>query len=277
MVRYSELTPEWAAELAPMALLANNAYRRNTKPFPLEPLGWRHVTMDDVRRAQPAAATAAPAIPDPTFDDQRTGMAYDLFRHTDGHFALAFRGTDDARDWLRTNIAIGFSRHYRQAFDRFKSLQTTLMNVYGKPIAFVTGHSLGGGLALGASTRFGVPAYVFNPSPRIFDGWGDHHQPATRIAVYQNGDPLRFFWWLGGKVYAAVGDRRNIHRADFDYTPLFARRYPVISALANNHYMNNLAIGLLSLGRQVDPRLQAILDEMRIAPIGLRGGRPGSA
>ena len=89
-----------------------------------------------------------------------------------------------------------------------------------------TGHSLGGGLALGMSVRFpNVPAVVFDTSPRVFDGLGDVHFDAVRELVYRDGEVLaklrRLSWKMDEVVscentYVCPYDFHgsNLHRGD---------------------------------------------------------------
>jgi hypothetical protein len=87
----------------------------------------------------------------------------------------------------------------------------------------LTGHSLGGGLALSASLWLGVNAYAFNPSPRVFDGWKDAKQPATRIVVYQDKEVLskiRSFW----PKYKQVINDEDVLQTNFDFDHVNAHR-----------------------------------------------------
>ena len=48
----------------------------------------------------------------------------------------------------------------------------------------LTGHSLGGGIALSVSLWLGKDAYVFDPSPRVFDGLKNANETAIRKVIY---------------------------------------------------------------------------------------------
>jgi hypothetical protein len=61
------------------------------------------------------------------------------------------------------------------------------------------GHSLGGGIALSISARMTklsegaqVDAIAFNPSPRVFDGWGARAEDGRRLLIYQEKESLEW-------------------------------------------------------------------------------------
>ena len=102
------------------------------------------------------------------FKDDRMGLYSGLFyNEKTNEYALAFRGTDDAKDWI-TNIAqgaVGGGEQYQRlgAVRELKELSAYVKSQGGSLIA--TGHSLGGGLATAASsTGFIDRAVVFNPA-----------------------------------------------------------------------------------------------------------------
>jgi hypothetical protein len=80
-----------------------------------------------------------------------------LYAKQDGSAVLAYRGTDDAVDVLMDDSAIAYGRvppsasNAIQAAGRLSSAKVLL-----------TGHSLGGALAIIAAARFGLPAVTFN-------------------------------------------------------------------------------------------------------------------
>lgn len=177
-----------AARLAIYAMLANNCYHATTKrPFDVKTAGWHHVDLKG----------SATTTPTKTFG---SGFACDLFHHNDGEQAvLAFRGTDSKKDWWLANLGLLVSVPYKQATKLVENYRKVL---FPRRRLTLVGHSLGGGMALGTSARLGLPAFTFNPSPRVFDGLGDKHQPAPRVAVYQEGDILQKV----GKFWSKVGE-----------------------------------------------------------------------
>ncbi|PEQ12922.1 hypothetical protein B2G71_08780 [Novosphingobium sp. PC22D] len=117
-----------------------------------------------------------------------SGFAYALFDRSETpggppvERVIAFRGSDiAASDWLHGNFG---SEQYEQALALYDQ-QAAAMSV---PVV-VTGHSLGGALALDVSVnREGADAYAFNPSPR-------YTVPAVpndnaRLVVAERGDVL---------------------------------------------------------------------------------------
>lgn len=78
------------------------------------------------------------------------------------------------------------------------------------------GHSLGGGLALIISVRFGIPAITFDSSPRVFDGLGDFHEPAPSVLIFQEGEILewvRTVWRKNKEVF----QKEDIYKVDYDF------------------------------------------------------------
>ncbi len=161
--------------MAVYAMMASNCYHSPKKrAFDVKKAQWHQVDLTGSATTKPTKA----------FD---SGFAFDVFHHNDGIAAvIAFRGTDGIKDWFWANLALPLSVPYKQATkavrdykERFPERQITIV-----------GHSLGGGMALGTSARLGLPAFAFNPSPRVFDGLGDAHVAARRVVVCQSGDPL---------------------------------------------------------------------------------------
>ncbi|GAB3383879.1 Mbeg1-like protein [Lysobacter fragariae] len=106
---------------------------------------------------------------------------------------VAFRGTNDTRDWLLHNLS-PFPEQYRQA-RRYVERVASALPVRTRLV--VTGHSLGGGLAAHVAqhrdTRDLVQeAWVFNPSPR--DGVWTHETPNIWFAS-SKGEILNAFRW----------------------------------------------------------------------------------
>lgn len=230
------LEPPSASRFAALAMMASNSYHNPTRQqFPLRTLGWFLVDRD----GRPTHG--------PSSNHKFTGLAYDIYEHREtGEAVVAFRGTDGRRDWLLANLALGISPPYRQAKNEF---ETFLTKHPGRKI-LVTGHSLGGGLALSMSARFGVPAVIFDSSPRVFDGLGDHHKKATRELVYQNQEILEKVRRRWSKISELVHDK-DIYRTDFNFGE------------ANNHRADCLARGILEMGATHDTGLQVLLRELR--------------
>ncbi len=126
-----------------MAKLAGAAYGEERPPA-----GWRKVGDEELR---------AMGI-DPSHFSNSLGFSASLFVSSEGKFTLAFRGTDDWKDWVFAN------RHANEitAQDRYAlRLATELHGALGQDLEF-TGHSLGGRLAAIAAISTGGRATTFD-------------------------------------------------------------------------------------------------------------------
>lgn len=181
-----DLTHEVAGRVALYAMMAANAYRPSSERirFKLAKLGWYLVDEDGNHADHQGVPVTGPTKNHPV-----SGLAYDVYERLDTNdVVFAYRGTDSWDDYLTANLAIPpFNFQYRQAR---RELGKYLATNPQRDVT-VTGHSLGGGLALSMSVHHGVPAFAFDPSPRIFDGLGDFHEPAPRLVVYQQGEILQ--------------------------------------------------------------------------------------
>lgn len=116
---------------------------------------------------------------------------------------VAFRGTESFLNWddmVNGNFSpvtrwLPSKNQYQMAISEFNNIrQKAELSAHGKSIYyFVTGHSLGGGLAQHVAETFPcVSAVVFNTSPITLATWLD---PRSRggyiIDIYENHDPLR--------------------------------------------------------------------------------------
>jgi hypothetical protein len=227
------ITPEIAGKNALYAMLANNSYHDpGKKRFPVERIGWIQVDID----GEPTD--------EPTKDSALTGFAYDIYEHEHSNKAvITFRGTDSVKDWALSNFAVPFSIPYKQAN---KAVRIYLRNNSNKNL-LVVGHSLGGGMALGASVHYGVPAITFDPSPRIFDGLGDHHETAVRIVIYQKGDILEEARKRWAKIHEVVSEQ-DTFMCDYKFDG------------ANAHRIDMLALRMAQDGAPKNANLNVVLD-----------------
>ncbi|MFN3077869.1 MAG: lipase family protein [Alphaproteobacteria bacterium] len=214
------LTDKEAEQYVQYAMMASNAYHDwpNRYYFPLQVIGWHQIDWHGNPTQQP------------TFTDMKTGLAFDIFANDKTKdIVVAFRGTDDLQDWI-SNLAIYKSPQYEQARYHFGEL---IKKFRGRQF-MVTGHSLGGGLALHVSATFpAVKAVVFDSSPRVFDH-SDRKDPADRLSIHQNHEVLeviRTHW----PAFLSLVDARNIYETDFDF------------CTRPDHRMDLLAKGLLEM------------------------------
>lgn len=232
-----ELSAKVADDYAIYSMISSNSYHKADRvKFPVEMLGWIQVDIN------------GKSTDKPTVEIKKSGLAYDIFeKQNSNEVIFAFRGTDSKRDYFRANFAIWpFSGQYKQARKAFKEY---VKNHSDKKIT-VTGHSLGGGLALSMSVRYGVDAVVFDSSPRVFDGLGDKHAPATRVMIYEGGEILAKVREIWKKKFLTVVPQENIYKASFDFGG------------ANKHRSDHLALGLLTLGATVDATLVPVREAL---------------
>jgi pimeloyl-ACP methyl ester carboxylesterase len=175
-----------------------------------------------------------------------SGLTFEEWTHKDSggkpdQIVVAFEGTkfSSLDDW-QTNLSLIEPRQFREAYAYMDCLVKHRAN--GARIA-VTGHSLGGALALNMSLRLpGIHAYVFDPSPRAFFKVKMKKVKADmragvapeRILVYESGEVLAF---VRAPWQAAF---RNFERYRFNFMD-FTNFFAVVS----EHNMYLIARGLL--------------------------------
>ena len=223
------ISPQRAAQFAPYSMMSSNAYHRvDRQKFDLEKLGW--ILVDKLGQVS--------ALPT---ESRRSGLAYDIFENRrSNEVVFAFRGSDSKRDYVTANLAL-WPVQYREA----KKALSDYIEQHPDKKLMLTGHSLGGSLALSMSVQYGIDAIVFDSSPRIFDGLGDHHLPAKRFMIFEHGEVLSFLRKFSKKIFRII-PAENIFEVNFDFEG------------ENRHRSDYLAQALLGLGASIDTALSAV-------------------
>ncbi|MBT3367690.1 MAG: hypothetical protein HN472_09945 [Nitrospina sp.] len=228
----------FSGEYAYMAMMASNSYHKDEDKrnyFPIYKMGWQHYSLDGKLTDKPEK---------PTFVDSWNGLAYDIYkRKGTNKTVFSYRGTEGFWDWIFSNLAIGYSPAYSEAFKKFKKYKESHSN----ESIYVTGHSLGGGIALGVSVRNeGVKAVVFDPSPRIFNGVENHNKQAERVVVYQEREILEFVR-KGWTTIPKILDPKIVHKATCEF-----------EKGKSSHRGDLLAECMLEMGEKVNSDLRPV-------------------
>ncbi len=225
-----------ANEVALYSMMASNAYADDPGKtrFPLERLGWKKVDL----QGQPVPESKNSYQPKTVVGDVFSNLQFDIWEDTNSaRTVIAFKGTDEKIDWFAGNVMIGISIPYKSAKKHVREYRTAHP---GRSVT-VTGHSLGGGLALSVSFWEGVDAVVFNTSPRVFDGMQNQNKPARRLAVFQENDILQKVRRHYPKFLAKIKPEQIVE-THFDY------------AGGNGHRSDLMAEGLLACSTDADLR-----------------------
>lgn len=155
-------------EIYPYAIMSSNAYDRKLQ---ISIPGWKRI-----KRAE----------------KKQHGFSADIYLSDDKEsVVIAFRGTDDKKDWLNANVDTNIEGQYADADSLFRRV----LEDYGNKKITTTGHSLGGGLAIHVSLENqGVDAFVFDATPRIFAGKNYGKYDNRIVQAYESGEilvPLR--------------------------------------------------------------------------------------
>lgn len=116
------------------------------------------------------------------------GFSADVYISDDNrNVVIAYRGTDDLKDWKYANLDTDANGQYLDADNVFKEV----VKKYGDLKIMTVGHSLGGGLAIHVSvTHKDIDAVVFNPSPRVFMSKADIKYTNRVTIIYETGEIL---------------------------------------------------------------------------------------
>lgn len=179
----TNLNSKLAERYALYAMMASNAYldKNDRTYFPIENLGWSRVDLE----GKPTKSNSYT----PTWIGKIfSNLQFDIWEHDEKPLTvISFKGTDEKVDWAVANFWIGVSIPYKSAKKHVKKY----IEKNSERKIVLTGHSLGGGIALSVSIWEGTDAFVFNTSPRLYDGRKNVNVPAIRKAIYQRGDILQ--------------------------------------------------------------------------------------
>ena len=102
-------------------------------------------------------------VTDAMLRDDRTGFAAKVYRGADGSTVLSFRGSDgiDPTDFGGTNIPNGIGLPSPQGGQAIALAQRVAASVGAENLT-LTGHSLGGHLAVAGAVATGARAVTFN-------------------------------------------------------------------------------------------------------------------
>jgi hypothetical protein len=212
---------------AVQAMMCSNAYQGDEwrTYFSLEDLGWKRIDLD----GNPVAEGHNSYEPGTWLGRLFSNLQFDVWENQKSpESIIAFKGTDEKIDWLAGNLALGVSIPCKSA----KKHVRRYVNANPGRRVSLTGHSLGGGLALSVSGWEGLDAVVFNTSPRIFDGLCNMNRPAIRKAIFQADEVLQNI----RRVYPKFNEKiptEDIIQTSFDFHG------------QNLHRMDLLAEGIL--------------------------------
>ncbi|MCC6556009.1 MAG: type VI secretion system tip protein VgrG [Polyangiaceae bacterium] len=164
-----------------MAKLSQSVYQDSGAPE-----GWRRIPPEEM----------PPGLRDQVWEDKDSGFYAAMYESEDGKKVLAFRGTNEGKDW-KTNIPQGIGMETDQ-YNEAHRLGQAMRNAYGPEGYEITGHSLGGGLASMASVSSGTKATTFNAA-------GLHPKTAARVgADFSKGAELIDTYGVAGEVLTSA-------------------------------------------------------------------------
>lgn len=180
-----------------LLILSCNSTRSATDLNCTHPSGWCDEIIDTATEAYLYAQMATNTYGDSVFtlpshikliqakDNDRIGFAYSIYENINSNQKIiSFRGTENFRDWWYGNLLKRQNRSGLALFDSVRSSLADSSNI------IVTGHSLGGAIALEISLkRKFADTYVFNTSPRFSKN--GHSIQNKRISIVEHGEILK--------------------------------------------------------------------------------------
>jgi len=222
---YQPAQKQTADNYAIYALLSHNAYRNEPFYFRL-PNNWH----------KSGYYADSSGLSYQTYELKKEGETVEA--------VMVFPGTEGIKDWVNGNVS-------RKQIRRAKPHIAKFMQRYSGVPKIVTGHSLGGSLAMYASYEFaGLSAVGFQVPPRKTP---KAIPPNTRVIINEKGDfapKIGNFWfpdrWISGASMAGV------YYQQFDFVP---------PTFTQAHDSFSLAYGLLRVGSLSNPDLDHILKQ----------------
>jgi hypothetical protein len=132
-----------------LAKLAQDSYRSDVRDRPGVD-GWTPLNDQQLRQV---------GIDPKLLHDGKSGFDAAVYTDNNGRYAVAFRGTDQGKDW-KTNLGQGLGFETTQ-YNLATQLGMQAKVAFGDNVVF-TGHSLGGGLASAAMVATDTPGMTFN-------------------------------------------------------------------------------------------------------------------
>lgn len=201
------------------AMMANGAYAPDSPEYAqvLEEAGWSKLEAHaDGLSLTDQHGNRIPIDPG-LLQDDRSGFSADIYQHEDGHYVIAYRGSEmgteqsQLMDWVNNGQqGLGMdSAQYSSAIE----LANRAQHVFGEGNLALTGHSLGGGLASAASLATGASAVTFNASGLSNETLKDlgFSPNAARAEMAETGQVRR---------YAVNGDPLTLAQEDAPLLPL---------------------------------------------------------
>ena len=186
------------------------------------------------------------------FDELLSNLQFDIWEHQyTNETIIAFKGTDELVDLIDGDLTVILSLTYDEAKKKVEEYRKNLQKRgISKRQIRLTGHSLGGGLAISVSVKKGLDAIVFNTSPRTFHGF-DKNESAMRKAIFQKGELLKYV----RKFYPKFSEKipsKDIIKTSFTYGEASNHRKDWLFESLLNHRIDLLAEGILRCSTSKD-------------------------
>lgn len=143
-------------------------------------------------------------------ENAHAGFRARFYTDGEGHFILAFCGTNEGKDW-KHNVRQGLGLRDSQ-YEQAVELSRKAHRAFGDNLV-LTGHSLGGGLASVGAIATNAPAVIFN-SAGLHDNtieWLGFDPKAVRRELANSGQIRRYA--VDGEILTSLQEERLLTRA----------------------------------------------------------------